>query len=206
MKQFLKDNLAIVAAIALPAILVLVFALSNLMVTSTVPDPQYDFLFATNYNNYNNGQNEVYYYEVADGRLKISYNFPAKNPAGGYQYYNTSRLWRVHVPAMTVEEITLVPPAKKSDADDGTRVTLDVPAVAGLKLNASQPSPDGYTFQQSYDSSDNNLMMEIFAGSRNRGRNMCVIAKGGRAIPVKNFSGDYYYGYNTHFIGWVMKD
>lgn len=206
MNKFLKDNLAIVAAIALPAILVLVFALSNLAVTSSVPDPKYDFLIATNYNDYNNGQNETYYYQVVEGKLKIYYNYPAKNPnGGGYQYYNTSRLWRVHVPAMSVEEIALVPPAKGSDADEGRRVELDIPAVASLNVNSTQPSPDGYMFQPSYDSYDGNLMMEIFAGSRNRGTNMCVLTKDGRAVAVKNFSGGYYSGYNTHFVGWVIK-
>ena len=49
MKQFLKDNLAIVAAIVLPLILVIVFALSTSVVNRIVADPQYDFLFATSY-------------------------------------------------------------------------------------------------------------------------------------------------------------
>ncbi len=49
MKQFLKDNLAIVAAIVLPLILVIVFALSTSVVNRIVADPQYDFLIATSY-------------------------------------------------------------------------------------------------------------------------------------------------------------
>lgn len=202
MKQFLKDNIAIVAAIALPVILVLVFALSSMAVSRSVPDPKYDFLIATNYNG---GTNESYYYDVVQNQLRISYTFPVKVPNGGYQYNNVSRLWRVRVPAMTIEEITLVPPARWSNVEDGQRVPLDVPALAGLHVSSAQPAPDGYVFQQSYDSYDSNLMMELFSGSGSRYRNVCAVVKDHRAVPIKSMNGEYN-SYNTHFVAWILKD
>jgi hypothetical protein len=138
-------------------------------------------------------------------QLKISYTFPVKVPNGGYQYNNVSHLWRVRVPAMTIEEITLVPPPRGPDDEDGKRVPLDVPALAGLRVSSAQPSPDGYSFQQSYDSYDSNLMMELFSGSGSRYRNVCAIVKDHRAVPVKSMNGEYN-SYNTRFVAWILKD
>jgi hypothetical protein len=101
MKQFVKNNLAIVAAIVLPLILVALFAVSSRVMQRVVADPEYDFLIATNYYG---GTNEAFYFDVVQNRLTISYSFPAR-VNGTYQNGNIARLWRVRVPAMTVEEI-----------------------------------------------------------------------------------------------------
>lgn len=203
MKQFIKHNLAIVAAIILPLILVLVFAISTSVVNRTVPDPRYDFLFSTNYYG---GANEAFYYDVVQNRLKISYAYPVSIKNGGYQNGNISRLWRVHVPAMTVEEITLVPPARGKSDEDGKRVPVDIPGVTDLHVIGSQPAPDGYSFENSYDYYSGNLMTELFSGSGRHNRHTCAIVKGGRAVPVKNLTGDSYSYYNTRFIGWIARD
>ena len=201
MKQFLKDNLAIVAAIALPLILVIVFALSTLVVNRIVADPQYDFLIATNFYG---GSNEAFYFDVVQNRLKVSYSFPTKIN-GTYQNGNISRLWRVRVPAMTVEAISLVPPPRGNDDDDGKRVSIEIPGVSDLQIISTQPAPDGYSFQQSYDYYDTNLMREVF-GAGNRRDPVSAIVKDGRAVPVKNLEGTPYSSYNAHFIGWIAKD
>ena len=203
MKRFLKDNLAIVAAIALPLILVVVFALSTSITSRLVADPQYDFLFATNFQG---GANEAFYFDVVQDRLRISYAYPASIKAGGYQNSNISRLWRVRVPGMGVEEIALVHPGKRKDTEDGQRVPIEIPGVSGLRVVNSQPSPDGYVFQPVYDHYGGNLMREIFAGPDRRNRPTCAIVKNGRALPVSNITGDFYSYYNTRFIGWILKN
>jgi hypothetical protein len=202
MKQFLKDNLAIVAAIALPLILVIVFVLSNSVVNKIVADPQYDFFVATNFYG---GTNEAFEFDVVQNTLKISYAYPDRRFGGGYRNSNISRLWHVRVPAMTVEEISLVPPARGKDDEDGKRVPIDIAGVSGLRVMNTQPAPDGYVFQESYDYYGGNLMREIFSGSGGRNRHTCAIVKDGRAVPVKNLCGDSY-NYNTHFIGWIAKN
>ena len=133
MKPFLKDNLAIVAAIVLPLILVILFALSSAVVNRVVADPQHDFLIATNFYG---GANEAFYFDVVQNRLKISYSFPTK-VNGNYQNGNISRLWRVRVPAMTVEEISLVPPPRGTDDADGQRVPIDIAGVSDLQVLSS---------------------------------------------------------------------
>lgn len=200
MKQFLRNNLAIVAAIVLPLILVALFALSTLVVNRVVADPQYDFLIATNFYG---GSNEAFYFDVVQNRLKISYAFPSK-VNGTYQNSNISRLWRVRVPAMTVEEIALVPPPRSQDNADGQRVPVDIPGVSDLEVLSSQPAPDGYSFQQSYDYYNTGLMRELFGGGR-RGERVSAIVKDGRAVPISNLAGAPYGGYDARFIGWIAK-
>jgi len=75
MKKFVTDNLAIVAAIVLPLLLVALFAVSSLVTNRVVADPQYDFLVATNFYG---GSNEAFYFDVVQNRLKISYAFPVQ--------------------------------------------------------------------------------------------------------------------------------
>jgi hypothetical protein len=200
MKQFLRDNLAIVAAIALPLALVSIFALSTSVINRVVADPQYDFLIATNFYG---GSNEAFYFDVVQNILKISYSFPTR-VNGNYQNANISRLWRVRVPAMTVEAISLVPPPRGQDDEGGKRVSIDIPGVSDLHVISTQPAPDGYMFQESYDYYDTNLMRELF-GTGSRSNHVSAIVKDGRALPVKNLEGAPYSSYNTHFIGWIAK-
>jgi hypothetical protein len=201
MKRFIKENLAIVAAIVLPLILVALFALSSLVMSRVVADPQYDFLIATNFYG---GSNEAFYFDVVQNRLKISYSFPVQ-VNGIYQNGNISRLWRVRVPAMIVEEIPLVPPPRGTDNADGQRVPIDIAGVSELQVLSTQPAPDGYTFQQSYDYYNSNLMRELF-GTGSRGEQVPAIVKDGRVVAVRNLGGAPYSAYNAHFIGWIAKD
>jgi hypothetical protein len=201
MRPFIKNNLAIIAAIVLPLILIALFAVSTLVVNRVVADPEYDFLVATNYYG---GANEAFYFDVVQNRLKISYSFPTR-VNGNYQNGNISRLWRVRVPAMTVEEISLVPPPRSQDAADGQRVPIEIPGVSDLQVLSSQPAPDGYSFQQSYDYYNSNVMRELFGGG-SRGEQVSAIVKDGRAVPVRNLGGAPFSGYNSHFIGWIAKE
>lgn len=200
MKHFVKENLAIVAAIVLPLVLVGLFALSSLVMTNVVADPQHDFLVATNYYG---GSNEAFYFDVVQNRLRISYAFPVQ-VNGIYQNGNISRLWRVRVPAMTVEEIPLVPPPRSQNTADGQRVPVEIPGVSDLQVLSQQPAPDGYVFQQSYDYYNSNLMRELF-GTGSRGDRAPAITKDGRVVPVRNLGGAPYSAYNAHFIGWIAK-
>lgn len=197
MKQFVKENLAIVAAIVLPLVLVALFALSSVVMRTVVADPQHDFLVATNYYG---GSNEAFYFDVVQNRLKISYSFPVQ-VNGIYQNGNISRLWRVRVPAMTVEEIPLVPPPRGQDNTDGQRIPVDIPGVSDLQVLSQQPAPDGYTFQQSYDYYNSNLMREVFGGGSGSERAPAIM-KDGRVVAVRNLGGA---AYNTHFVGWIAE-
>jgi hypothetical protein len=202
MKKLVTDNLAIVAAIALPLVLVALLAVSSLVTNRVVADPQYDFLVATNFFG---GVNEAFYFDVVQSRLKISYAFPVQ-VNGAYQNGNISRLWRVRVPSMTVEEIALVPPPRGADTTDGQRIPIEIPGVSDLLVMSSQPSPDGYEFQQAYTYYNGNIMRELFGSRGSGGGPTAAIVKDGRAVPVRNLGDSPYNSYNARFIGWIAKD
>ncbi len=192
MNAFLKDNIAIVAAIALPLILALLFGLSTLMTRVTVTDPKYDFLITDDYYE----SNSSFLINVVNEKLVVSYRAPQKDANGSYLYNNTPRLWRVHVPEMQVEQIALPEPANKS------AVNLKIPGITDVKVVNLQPGPDGYTYSNSY-SYGNNLMTEIFNADRGD-HYRSAIFKEGRAVPFRIGDGRSYY--NMQFVGWIVED
>ncbi len=197
MKAFLKDNIALAAAIALPLLLAVIFALSTVFVSATVADPKTDFLIATD-----NNDSVGFRFSVVNDRLTISFQEYKDSNGNVMQYSPNPQLWRVRVPEMSVEEISLNNP-------NGNRSTakIDIPGVTDLKMRNISSSPDGYIFVNSYRNGGSNLMTELFAGGGNyRDRYTIALQKQGRTIPVKLPQNNDYYGYNTRFIGWIIEE
>jgi hypothetical protein len=192
MNAFLKDNFAIVAAIVLPLILALLFALSTLVTRVTVDDPKYDLLIADEYYS----GNSTFALNVVNDRLIISYAPPQKDANGNYMYGTKPRLWRVRVPDMKVEQVSLQEPTDKVARD------IQIPGITDVPVSATQPGPDGYNFTNSY-SYGNSLMSEIFDMDRGQ-RYRVAIYKDGRTVPIRIGDGHTYY--NMHFIGWITED
>jgi hypothetical protein len=194
MNAFLKDNIAIVAAIVLPALLALIFMASTLFSRVSVPDPQNDFFIATNYNDGNSSMR----FDVVSDKLVIGYRPPEKLDNGGYNYNQKPRLWRVRVPAMTVEEIALQEPAQK------VATNLVIPGVTDITVRNIQPGPDGYSFMDVYRY-DRNLMSEIFSAGSSYNRSGMALINNGRAVPISTPQIPNWDYYNTRFVGWVIK-
>ena len=191
MKQFLKENTAIAAAIILPAALALIFFLSTMLTKVSVEDPKHDFVIATNYYDYNT---ETLRIGVVNDRLEVNYRVPKKDES-----YNNrdTRLWLVRVKDMSVEELGLSLPA---DGTPGNNQLIDIPALKDVTMTSRQPGPDGYRLEQaSYY--NGGLMMEIFAADHNRGG--AALVKNGRVIEIKGLPDNYY---NPTFIGWIVEN
>jgi hypothetical protein len=194
MQKFLKDNIAIVAAIILPLILALIFMVSTVFVRVTVDNPQHDFFIASNY--YDSNDNNAYTFTVVGEKLVVSYHPQVKNENGYYTNTNVPRLWRVDVPGMGVEEIPLREPADKKAGD------IAIPGVTDIPVKNIQPGPDGYSFtQMSYY--NGSIMSELFGASRNRSG--LVLEKSGRRVALKVPPPETWSNYDTHFIGWVTE-
>jgi hypothetical protein len=194
MKAFLKDNIALVAAIALPLFLAAIFAVSTLATRVTVEDPKNDFFIATDY--YDN--NSRFQFDVNNERLNINYR-KAEKDANGYPMYNGQkpRLWRVNVPEMTVQEISLNAPG-----GDGGQ-TINIPGVTDIKITNLSPGPDGYQFVDTYNHGGN-IMTEIFSVD-GPSRQKSGISKDGRIVTFTIPDGNRYNYYNTRFLGWVTE-
>ena len=125
MKEFLKDNSALVAAIVLPLVLVCIFAASTLFINVTVEDPKNSFFVATNYNY---AQSSSFTFDVVEEKLVVTYRAEQKDANGYYTNNNVPRLWRVNIPEQTVEEIALPVPANKKTT------TLTIPGVTDIAV------------------------------------------------------------------------
>lgn len=192
MNAFLKDNIAIVAAIVLPLVLAAVFAASTLVTTVSVEDPKNDFLVATDYY----PGSAKFEFIVNNDKITTVYHPDGKDANGYNTTRNMPKLWRVHVPDMKVEQISLSEPANKREGD------VDVAALKNLKVQNIQPGPDGYTYQ-SYYRYDNNFMSEIFSVNHG-GRDSIALEKDGRFVRVK-VPQQNDWGYNGQFIGWIVE-
>lgn len=84
MKKFLRENPTIAFGLGLPLLLVIVFLLISGVPALLVAPPQFDVLYATNYNyNYPNGIQ----ISVVNQRVQVKY-------LGNALAYQNPRLWR----------------------------------------------------------------------------------------------------------------
>lgn len=192
MRAFLKDNIAIVAAIVLPVLLAVIFVLSTGITRISVEDPKHDFLVATDYYE----DNSSFLFNLENKKFSVSFRPEEKHPGGYSRYINKPRLWRVNVPEMTVEEIALTAPA------NGKAGPVEIPALKGLTLKNVQPGPDGYSYQ-SYYRYDNNFMSEIFSPTR-KDRDFIALEKNGRLVRIKVPEASSW-NYNARFLGWIIE-
>jgi hypothetical protein len=191
MKAFLKDNIAIVAAIVLPLILAVIFAISTLVTNVSVEDPQYDLLVATDYY----AGSAKFEFNTDNDKITVIYHPDTKDANGYNMTRNMPKLWRIHVQERKVEQISLAEPADKKQGN------VKIPALEGLKVQNIQPGPDGYSYENYYRYR-NNFMSEIFAGDTSA-RHAIALEKDGRLVKIK--VPDSNWGYNAQFIGWIIE-
>ncbi len=189
MKNFFKENYALVAGIALPLALIAVFFLAGKASVMSVPAPQYDAVFATDYRP--NQSNYPYRIGIDEGKLNIRFLLPKTGNVPRYAREPTIYVF---------DHKSLY--AKKIDIDfqnvvDGKVKDPELDALNRRKINPDPISPDGYRFERNSRRSGG-----LFAGLFGRGhRSFHVLRKGTRAVSVvgsKRF-------YSSHFIGWVTN-
>ena len=146
MKNFIRDNPTIAFGLGLPVILVVLFLAVSGIPALLVAPAQYDVLYATNYNYYNNAQNSLQIAVVGD-RVQVNY-------IGDTQPYQNPRLWRFNPKTGAVKEIALLLPpglapntGRPAEVPKVPAVTpIEVPDLTGLKVDSSSLAPDGYRF------------------------------------------------------------
>ncbi len=199
MKSFLRENPTIAFGLGLPLLLVVAFLLISGIPALLVAPPQYDVLYATEYNNYPNGVQ----ISVVDHKIQVIY----QGSSAGYQ---KPRLWRFNPKTGGVQEIPimlppgLAPPGQRPAAPEAasTVTPIDVPDLEGMTVDSSSVAPDGYEFSSGPDGYSGDFFTGLFYGSR-YGRE-AVLTKKGRSIRLP-YSGNTYYSNNTRFIGWVVS-
>ena len=198
MKSFIRENPTIALGLGLPIILVVIMLLSSGLSGMLVPAPQYDFLYATGYTDYNNGIR----IDVVNKKAHTTYTY------NGY-YPQIPHLWYYDVKKNAVREISITlptdfPSVRKSPPTDGSVIksgAIPIPEIESLTLDSSSVAPDGYEFRVSGYGSSAELLTGMFTYRYNQGEP--VLVKNGRSIrlPTRDSS---YNSYQTHFVGWVI--
>jgi hypothetical protein len=193
MKSFFRENPTIAFGLGLPLLLVVAFLLISGIDAFLVDPPQYDVLYATDYYDNQNGIQ----ISVVNQKIQVVYQ-------GSPQGYRSPLLWRYYPKTGGVKEVTimlppgLTPPRQKSEtSEDATKITtIEVPDLAGLTIDSSSVSPDGYEFSAGANGYSGDVFTGLFYSSRYR--NEAVLTKKGRSIRLPNA------GNNTRLIGWVV--
>lgn len=183
MKRFLKDNLVLVAGIVLPLALILFFYIAGVVARATVPDPQYDMVFAA--------EDYLGSWQVGlvNDALTISYASANHVPS---KYVPGPKLYLFDHKTMTVEPLSI-------NYDHIVDGVVQDPTIEKLNthiLSAGRTSPDGYYLADG--SYDGGLFSVLFDFGDNGSAS--VLRKQGRTIPLAG--APPYYG-NNRFIVWV---
>lgn len=200
MKQFLKENPTIAYGLGLPLLLVVIFLIVSGLPQLLVAKPQYELLYATGTYNYP----DVVQINVVEQRVQVVYQGTAYGN-------NRPRLWRYDPRTGGVREIAMIlPPAPTARRNNSAAtaqvpepIVVEVPDVAGLRVDSSSVAPDGYEFNAAGNRYSRNVFGGLFYSSRYY--NEAVLTKNGRSIRLPN-SGDRYYSRNIQFIGWIIPE
>lgn len=198
MRSFLRENPTIAFGLGLPLLLVVVFLLVSGIPALLVDPPRYDVLYATEYESYPGSGLQI---SVVEGKVRVVYQ-------GNTQGYQRPHVWRYSPVNGGVKEIPillpagLAPPGTRSASPETAAVItpIEVPELAGLTVDSSSVSPDGYEFHVGRDGYSGDVFTGLFYPSRYR--NEAVLTKQGRSFRLPNMGNAYYS--NKHFIGWVV--
>lgn len=189
----LKDNAVLIAGIALPVLLVLLFAFARVLPEKVVADPQYRAIFLSrSWNGLG-----TYNFDVGDdGKLALTYiknkdTIPVQTPV------EPNKILIFNGVTGTMDVIKVETPDLPAGKD---RVTVPVKGLETTKLSKDPVAPDGYSFRaESYRSSS--LITEVFTYHSSHIPNSIV--KDSRSIPITKPSGPYYP--YLDFLGWELK-
>ena len=196
MKSFLKENFVLVLGISLPMLLVIgVMALQSVTRAITEP-PQYGVLF-THGGNY--ASKQTFDFDIEDnGQLSISFELDEDLNDNHLRSVLEMTLYYYDPKEGSVSKFKLEAP---KDYEKDREYSIEAPAaLAALRFDDSETSPDGYIFDRRTRNSSGGLFTEMFGYRRYR-NNMALI-KGGYVHDIPD-APSYY---NTQFIGWVKHD
>ena len=212
MKRWIRENTFVVAALALPLIVVAFFLVATTVPRFFVPEPKYDLWLAV-HGDLNPDRDVVLRYRVDDGVL-VADAQPLQLHSGSQTLYRfdviTRRLTEVRpdipepvrtaVAAAAVTAVPNMPPAPPRGPQAPPPVTFAVTEASGLQFHAGDTAPDGYRFRGR--NMHRGLFVELFGLGRNR--NFSIV-RDGRAIRV-DIEPLYQWGVTAHAVGWVRHD
>lgn len=192
MKSFIKENVSLVIALALPVAFAMFFFLSKNVSQHNIEPPKHDFIiWDMRKNNF-----EIL---VVNEKLKANFIYP-KNVQNNNFYVRQPKVFYVDADTLIAEPIHFELPRDAnapSEEKEGLRTAIETTQFEDLKFSSSLISPDGFELTRN-DYRDGNIMTEIFSGHRRNKRAM-VLRKDSASFEIKGL--ENVYGFRV--IGWV---
>jgi len=190
--RFLRDNAFVVAALALPVAVVLLFLVASAIPRWTVPPPAYDLVLRLG-GQYDAARRISVEYAVRDGRIEA-----LVRPLAANGYPQVPSLVLVDHASMHAREIPVPLPVTMAESDPPR--TILVEALAGRRVLAQAVAPDGYEFQLRTRRGPG-LVGDLFG--MNRYDQSSALVKGGRVVSIVLPAASPYQ-YPVHAVGWVV--
>ena len=191
---FLKRHGFVVAAVALPIVVVVAFALARLVPRLLVEDPRYDLVYSavTDYSGAPSHSHCVI--ETVDGRVRVRWTRSEQEVYGA-----TQRVYRLSPASGEVREIPL-PEAGDLQAPGDTR-DFTLGGLENVRLDTNPRAPDGYEYEYSYPGTNGPFGALFYQGAHGP---RSTIEKNGRVIVLpRAHQGPYGYESVT-FLGWAI--
>jgi hypothetical protein len=178
-RGFFKDNLVLVAAFALPAVVAALFVLATAIPKWTVPLPQHDLVLKVD----DYKQPAVIAEFVArNGRLEADLRPVPRpqDPNAGLPYNQRWTLLLFDHRTLTIREVPVDLPAS---IPDGETRTIVVDALAGRVVTPDTVAPDGYRVTSLSTGGSGGIVGELFGMNRSYRRRI-AIGRDGRTIEL----------------------
>jgi hypothetical protein len=194
-RGFLRRNLFLVAAVALPALVVVFFLLASALPRWLVDPPAYDLVLRVGKPYVHPSPKVGVEFRVQDGALQAVVWPVAKESA--------EQPWMLFLydhETMSLREVPVDLPA--SLPEDSERQIIPVKAFAGRRILPQLKAPDGYELQtQPYRGPG--IVGDLF-GMHRYDRSASLVNKG-RVVPLPLPSG-YEYLSSVYAIGWLQTE
>ena len=189
LKKVLRENIVLVAGIALPIFVMALFLLATWIPSWLVDPPQHDLLISgVSWND--RSRNTVNLVVTDEGRLKARYFRQAEGESPKRQ------LFLFDHKANEVREVLLPNPLEANFVDSEYEVTI--PDFETRTVSTNRTSPDGYEFL------GHQYVRDYFLGWGFGGRRSKLsIRKNGAVVAIPTLSSYPYYN-GTEFVGWLV--
>jgi hypothetical protein len=195
-RRFVRENVFLVAAIALPLVVVGFFLLATLIPRWLVPPPAHDLLLRNNRTYDGSAIHISVEFQVRDGRVEATVR-----PVSTSTYSSLPALWLFDHTTMTIRQVPVDLPDRMSEGEAPR--TIVVQALAGRRVLAQSQAPDGYEVTTRRSSGGAGLIGEVF-GMRRYDAGVSLVCRG-RVIRVPVPPAAEYQT-PMYAVGWVVDE
>jgi hypothetical protein len=191
-RGFLRDNAFLVAAVALPAVVVLLFLLATAIPRWTVPGPTYDLLVRAGGPYDQTVPRVALDFNVRDGQVEATIR-----PLNVNAYPQLATLFLIEHDTLNAREIPVEIPRDLKDGDPPRTIAINLPD--GRRVNPGARMPDGYELS-TRSQRGGGLVGDIFG--MNRYDSDTILVNRGRVIAI-TLPSPYRYQSPVTAIGWL---